>query len=160
MDKFASILSISCVFIIWLGIMLILVRSLVLGIRSKSWPNAYGRIIQSQISKVKRSQTGSLIDHYQVVIQYEYVIDDISYKSQTLSIPDQTLQILNRGSRSKRVAKRLQSKYPINRNVKVYYNPRNPKQAILEPVIADTNFILIFVSFLVIGGMFVAAMLI
>ena len=139
--------------------MLFLVRSLILGIRSKSWPNVYGEITQSQISKVKRSQTGSILDHYRALIQYEYIIDDISYKSQALSVPDQTLQILNRGLRSKRVAKQLQAKYPVNRGVKVYYNPRNPKQAILEPVIADTNFILIFVSFLVIGGMFVAAML-
>ena len=140
--------------------MFLLIRSLILGVRSKSWPNVSGKITKLQVSKVRRSRTGVLIDHYRVVIQYEYVVDEILYKSQALSIPDQIWQILNRGLRSKRVAKQLQTKYPINQSVKVYYNPRNPKQAILEPVIADTNFILIFVSFLVIGGMFVAAMLI
>ena len=160
MNEFAPILSISCLFVIWLGIMFLLIRSLVLGIRSKSWPNVFGKITQSQISKVKRSQTGSILDQYRVVIQYKYVINDIAYKSQVLSVPDQTWQTLNRGLRSKRVAKHLQSRYPVNQNVKVYYNPRNPKQAILEPMIANMNFILIFVSFLVIGGMFVAAMLI
>jgi hypothetical protein len=140
--------------------MLLLIRSLVLGWRSKSWPSVNGNIIQSQISKVKRSQTGSLIDQYRIVIEYEYVIDDIPFKSQILSIPDQAWTILNRGLRSKRAVKQLQKKYPKDQIVTVFYNPRNPGQFVLEPVIADTNFILIFVSFLVIGGMFVAAMLI
>ena len=160
MNEFAPILSVSCLFVIWLSIMLLLVRGLILGIKSKSWPNVFGRITQSQVSKVKRSQTGSILDHYRVVIQYEYVIDDMAYKSQTLSVPDQTWQTLNRGLRSKQVAKQLQSKYPVNQSVKVYFNPRNPRQAILEPMIANMNFILIFVSYLVMGGMFVAAILI
>ncbi|MEJ2749329.1 MAG: DUF3592 domain-containing protein, partial [Anaerolineae bacterium] len=102
----------------------------------------------------------SVIKHYRVVIQYEYVIVDIPYKTQALSVPDQTCQILNRGLRSKRVAKQLQAKYPINQSVKVYYNPENPKQAILEPAIADMNLILIFITFLVLGGMFAVPMLI
>lgn len=149
----------SCVSLLWSGIMLFLARIFLLGLKGKSWPNTYGKITQSQITKVKRSETGSVFSHYRTVIQYEYIVDDVSYKSQTLSFPDQAWQILNRGLRSRQSAKKLQTKYPINQSIEVYYNPKNPKQSILEPTIADKNLILTLIIILVMG-LFFAAMLI
>ncbi len=83
-------------------------------------------------------------------------IDGVSYQSQTLSFPDQAWRILNKGLRSKQAAKQLQTKYPINQSVEVYYNPRNPKQSTLEPMIFDRNFILILITYLVMSVFFIA----
>ncbi|MEM7115806.1 MAG: DUF3592 domain-containing protein [Chloroflexota bacterium] len=159
MNKLAPVLLMSCVFLLWLGIMLSLARIVLLGLKSKSWPNTYGKITQSQIIKAKRSETGSFLTHYRTVIQYEYIVGDVSYKSQTLSFPDQAWQILNRGLRSLRVAKTLQTKYPMNQSIEVYYNPKNPRQSVLEPIIADKNFILLLIIFLVMGMLFAAILI-
>lgn len=156
MDNLIPIISMSCVLVLWSGIMLILIRTLSLGLRSKSWPKVYGKILQSEITKVKRSETGSILSKYRVVIQYEYTVNDISYKSQTLSYPDQAWQILNRGLRSQQSAKQLQTKYPISQSVEVHYNPKNPRQSVLEPVIFDMNLILMLMTLLVMGVFFAA----
>ncbi len=103
---------------------------------------------------MERSETGSLRTHYRVVIEYEYIVDSVSYKSQIMSFPDLAWRILNRGWRSKQSVKQIQTKYPINQSVQVYYNPKKPRQSVLKPGIFDINFILMLIIALVVGTFF------
>ena len=90
---------------------------------SKSWPAVPGTITRSEVDVWQRdSQT-----HYQPDIAYSYTINGEKYTSSKITIGDPPLD--NNVTR----AKRLQSEYPVGKEVSVYYDPELPESSALKP---------------------------
>ena len=93
--------------------------------RSYSWPQVTGRIISSVAqSKLMRGRSGDYISHWPDV-RYEYVVGDRRFVSDRI-------MFTHRGF-SKTNTQRLVDTYPVNKVVAVYFDPRNPGSAVLEP---------------------------
>lgn len=91
---------------------------------SESWPTTSGIITHSEIQQSESDGTTM----YSSEINYDFTIDDKSYSGDRIT--------LSSGSSStssiREVKKELQA-YPIGANVKVYYDPVLPNNAVLKP---------------------------
>jgi Protein of unknown function (DUF3592) len=93
--------------------------------RSYNWPHVTGTIISSAAhSKVMRGRHGEFIAHWPDV-QYEYVVGDRHFVSDRI-------MFTHRGF-SKSETQRLVDTYPVNKIIAVYFDPRNPDSAVLQP---------------------------
>ncbi len=93
-----------------------------------NWPQTEGRIQASFLYEHKRETAAGLIRSYTPVVCYEYGVDGQTYSSTRRDfLPYDT----------KTFARRLDAEavvvtYAKDKVVPVYYNPHNPKQAVLE----------------------------
>ncbi len=93
---------------------------------AKSWPTAQGRIIQSRVSEARTSTGNIRIARLCLELDYLYLVGETAYEGHRL----------NAGWRcfaSDERIRQLLEKYPSGKAVRVYYNPDNPKQSMLEP---------------------------
>ncbi len=105
---------------------------------SKSWPTVPGIVSRSEVSVWKKdSQT-----HYQPDIAYSYTIDGKKYSSSKITVGEPPLD--NNVSK----AKSVQAKYPVGKEVKVWYDPELPESAALEPGIKTGDIMLASISIL------------
>ncbi len=112
------------------------ITNLINGIKSKKWPCADGIIIRSEIKDVLSVDT--MI--YKYFIEYEFYVNDEKFTGDKISFePD--------GIKTKEFLK----KYTTTTQVKVYYNPGNPKQAVLLPGLFRSLNILLFFFILIIA---------
>ena len=110
------------------------------GIASTSWPAADGRVVYSH------ARTGSA---YETMLWYEYFIDQRRYLASNYR---------NGGNASpfRSVAENAAKRYPEGRAVKVYYNPANPAEALLEPGVWWGNFVAPIVGAILLGAAWLA----
>jgi Protein of unknown function (DUF3592) len=93
--------------------------------RSYNWPHVTGRIISSVArSKLMRGRHGEFIARWPDV-QYEYVVGDSRFVSDRIMFS-------HRGF-SKSETQRLVDAYPVNKIIVVYFDPKNPDSAVLQP---------------------------
>ena len=85
---------------------------------SGSWPAVEGEVVLSQIRE--EINYGTLSRKKSPEIRYEYTVDGNRYSSRTIKFGVQP-------------SHEIVSRYPENHKIKVYYNPDNPKQAVLIP---------------------------
>ncbi len=142
---------------------------LVGNLRARNWPIAAGAITLSEI--------GTLGQKYDTVyfakIRYAYEVDQKSYEGKRISFGqaysdsssgDWTDTLGNRifgyiiggktplyGDNDRTFAVELIKKYPVGSNVQVYYNPRAPSQAVLEPTVEWCTTRSLFRAFLMIA---------
>lgn len=84
--------------------------------RTMTWPHVPGKVIESSVVGDKNFDGGD----EKARVLYEYVVNGIPLRSKTVGAG-----VL---SSPASVVKR----YPIGKEVQVYYDPRNPKSALLE----------------------------
>ena len=95
------------------------------GARSYNWPHVTGRIISSVAqSKLMKGRHGEYIVHWPDV-RYGYVVGDRRFVSDRI-------MFTHRGF-SKSETQRLVDVYPVDKIIAVYFDPRNPDSAVLEP---------------------------
>lgn len=99
------------------------IRNVMLSKASKKWPKVTGIITHTQ-----ESQLGSKFK-----LGYEYTLRDHTFKSRRVFYSNTTTY-------SKKLAIEFDQKYSKYQIVNVFYNPKNPKQAVLEPGRADGAF--------------------
>lgn len=90
------------------------VRNFLLANASKQWPKVSGTILKAPEFSRKYS------------LQYEYTVEKMLYKSNNICFTNSNRPINQR-------ANEFEEKYALNKQVAVYYNPDNPKKAVLEP---------------------------
>ena len=95
------------------------------GWKARKWPTAKGRIV---ISKVEEWRTPGRIRIARLCLKMDYLY----------MVGDEILEgtRLDSGWRCFASAdhmKEIQERYPVGKEVKVYYNPQNPKRCMLEP---------------------------
>jgi len=110
------------------GGILLLILGLVLSdipmmITSQGWPFTQGRIISRTLLGQKFEEyDGDYYFNIDGYIHYQYQVDGTTYTSRAVNA-------LNTPNYPYEIAVR----YPEGKPVDVYYNPRNPSQAVLEP---------------------------
>jgi hypothetical protein len=89
---------------------------------SEKWPSVDGVITQSSLETMGfgRKQT------FKAKIEYQYQVNGRGYRASRVKFVDTT------GS-SESAAQSVASKYPVNSAQKVYYNPDDPSNSVLEP---------------------------
>ncbi len=90
------------------------VLNLYLTITSKQWPKVSGII----------NEFSSITGRFSM--RYEYTVNRACYKSSKICFTNSYVPMNNRSGE-------FEKKYALNRIVDVFYNPLNPKQAVLEP---------------------------
>ncbi len=90
-------------------------------IRVYLWRKTEGEIIQSE---VKKNEKIVAYDYYYPVIKYRYKVKNKEFISDRLFLTDLASDY--------QTIKKLVNKYPIGKKVKVFYNPFNPKEAVLK----------------------------
>ena len=116
--------------------------------QSLSWPSTEGEIAHSAVLyKTETAATTSNAGTYKADISYRYKVNGANYSSSSISILDFS-STLGR-------AQRIVESYPDKSTVRVYYNPADFSDAVLEPGGAGGINLLY-----AIGGIFAAAGLI
>jgi hypothetical protein len=90
--------------------------------QTEAWPHVPGCIVKSAIQREQASswvEDSGEIETY--LVRYAYVVDGASLESDTVSI------------QGRHKPAEITQKYPIRATVEVFYNPNNPKHAVLEP---------------------------
>jgi hypothetical protein len=112
------------------------------GIFSVGWPDAEGEIVYSH------ARSGRT---YETLLWYEYHIDGQRYLASNYR---------NGGNVSPfhSVAEAAAKRYPVGRKVRVYYNPRNRSEALLEPGVWWGNLVAPAIALLLFGAAWIAKM--
>jgi hypothetical protein len=141
-----------------LAFLFIGVVSLILGIlavsrgrSSRSWPTVDGAIVAStlEVSSRRNPQRGTHRDLYSARVEYAYEVEGRPYSGRTVryGVPATT---------DRAAAQQTLGRYSAGAPVQVYYDPRDPSRAVLEPGVARSSYgpIWIALPFLIVGGTF------
>lgn len=90
---------------------------------SRRWPSVDGVIASSTLEKVKGEDEDAF---RRPNIGYSFSVDGESYYSAHLAFP-------SGGSERLKKANKIVEKYPVGKAVRVFYNPANPWESVLEP---------------------------
>ena len=102
---------------------------------SLAWPSTQGKIVRSYLKEVEHTSYDekksvffqhSSYTEFEVVIKYEYKVDDRFYTGTRIRVTNDTY------SRESEAAKILDG-YKEGKDVNVFYNPLNPKNSVLTP---------------------------
>ncbi len=92
---------------------------------SKSWPTTQGIITRSEVRQQKQPSGGGS-SSFIAEVSYEYKVDSLSYRNDRISRMDF-------GTSNRSSVREKKKKYPLGKEVVVFYNPANPLDALLEP---------------------------
>lgn len=110
---------------------------------ARSWARTTGRIVSSTVSRPalvgKGDETRATVE-----VRYQYHVGDKDYEGDRIRFG-------GRSGTSAVIADRIAAKYPPGAVVDVYYNPKSPSRAVLEPgdkgnVTALIAFLIVFVA--------------
>ncbi|MGC4117488.1 MAG: DUF3592 domain-containing protein [Myxococcales bacterium] len=91
--------------------------------RSVKWPSVPGRIVESRIQEVSFRRVAS----YKPIIRFTFAVDGIEHVGNHVDF-----HLAERAS-TKDLLAPLLAKYPVGKDVKVFYDPGEPAFALLEP---------------------------
>jgi Protein of unknown function (DUF3592) len=111
--------------------------------QSKTWPTTMGAVIKSEIVSEKDSEHGTM---YRPEVVYVYSVDNREYTSNEITFGSSMVST----SRRKSVAKATY-KYPVGKQVNVYYNPDEPYESVLETDVTFATKLLLWIGYLLIG---------
>ena len=115
-----------------LAVFVLFSQAWVMGFASLSWKKAFGTVIVSDIHSCRRKYQPP---DYVAEIIYQYAVDGVSYSSKNISFTNEN-DTLSTGCGHGR---ELAGQYPKGKNLVVYYDPADPKNAVLLP--GGTNFL-------------------
>ena len=100
--------------------------------RSKAWPIAAGRVTASDVkveTRTERDDNGGTrtVQMYGARVGYSYSVAGVAYEGHLVDWIDGVETSLEAPAR------KVVEKYPVGQLVNVYYDPVDPKMAILEP---------------------------
>jgi len=104
-------------------------------LKTKFWPTTTGKVISSKLNEKKKlTKNAATITVYSANIEYAYHVDGKEYSSKKIKWVDHNSN--NAGYHQKIVAM-----YAKDREIPVFYNPKKPSVALLEPGFSAGNFI-------------------
>jgi hypothetical protein len=113
----------SLVFGVLLVVMGVLLSDVPRMIISQGWPSTTGTITSHRFLGQKFEEyDGDFYTKVDVYIHYQYSVNGVKYISQTINAINSLFYPADYADR-----------YPVDSEVIVYYNPRNPYDAVLEP---------------------------
>ncbi|MFX0211429.1 MAG: DUF3592 domain-containing protein [Candidatus Hodarchaeota archaeon] len=108
------------------------IKCLRLGLGSKNWPKVEGEIVSSSIVEDDEG--------FKPEISFTFNVYGVDYTGSAYN-PNELVarSIVGKISAEKKIAE-----YPVGKTVEIYYNPDDPRKAVLEPGISkDTFFFLL-----------------
>ena len=118
------------------------------GAESEAWPSTNGIVTQSRVEDLYRSNDRRL---YRPAVEYRYQVGDLEYLSSRIRLGNTESYDKNG------IARKLVENYYFGKEVIVFYDPRDPKLAILEPGIQWTTYLgFIGGPILIVVGVFLA----
>jgi len=113
------------------GTLLILIGFLVSDlpkmISTLGWPTTSGTIISRQIQSIRLQEyDGDFYEEIHISIRYEYAVDETRYESWSIDARDLAYY-----------PPEIAEKYPVDKKVIVYYNPKEPIESVLEPGVVN-----------------------
>ena len=121
-------------------------------VASQNWPSVEGQIESSRVrrSTSSREGTGATSSSYRPEIKYTYSVMGNNYEGHRIGfgVPVGSFES---------AAKQVVARYPHGATRTVYYNPRNPAQAVLERKVVNngTALIVMIVCLLIGVGSFI-----
>lgn len=105
---------------------------------SAAWPSVMGKVLEAYVtSHTEIDSEGESVEVYAPRVVYEYAVNGVSYRGDRLAVgPVAT-------SRNRRSAEQEVARYPEGGEVRVFYNPQNPAEAVLQPRLQAGNAMLI-----------------
>lgn len=91
--------------------------------RSQKWPTTEGVVTASKVAEMPRIR---YVPPYQARVSYRYSVGKRRYISTALNFD-------GGGYFSRSEAQRVVDRYPVGKQITVYYNPGDPTVAVLEP---------------------------
>jgi hypothetical protein len=113
-------------FVVGLVILALSTIATLKSISSKEWLTTGGKIIHSTIYNYR--ETNEANSTYRPDIAFEYGVDGEKFISDRLYYG---VKIMSSGNWAK--SRKLIEKYPVDKEIIVFYNPNNPKEAVIEP---------------------------
>lgn len=98
-------------------------QNLIRSKQSKDWPTVSGIVKQSDV-EYQSSSDGPGTHHANV--QYDFIINGITYSGDDVAYGDF-------GSSDSSHARKIVNRYPVGKEVKIYYLPEDPYECVLEP---------------------------
>ncbi|NJN80338.1 MAG: DUF3592 domain-containing protein [Anaerolineales bacterium] len=92
---------------------------------AQNWLSTTGTILMSSVQSRRSSSSGGYSDY--PVIVYQYQVNGQSYQSQRLKAGEQFFNVNVSWQAQETI-----NKYPIGKEVTVYYDPNNPAESALE----------------------------
>ncbi|KAA3656659.1 MAG: DUF3592 domain-containing protein [Chloroflexi bacterium] len=117
------------------------------------WRSTDGKVVHAKIVK-KKIRRDRFRYFYQTQLEYDYFVDDVLYHGHRFSFVER-INFGRNPAYSKDNAEFILRFYPVNSEVSVLYNPRNPSQAVIEKTVVDRNTILLFLVYLVMTMMLI-----
>jgi hypothetical protein len=102
--------------------------------RAVAWPTVQGVVVWSQVEEV--SNEG--ISYFPRIV-YTYEVQGSQYRGRALNPAAEAA-----GGGDKNWAQQIVNRYPLKSAVKVYYNPADPNDAILEPGVQRRAYMPVF----------------
>lgn len=118
------------------------------GLCTKRWPATFGRVLRSGIDTEVRDAPSdrrhTWILHGAAVV-YEYEVAGEKHTANAVHSGNASV--------SPRHAQRIANRYPVGSDIQVYYNPADPKKALLEPGVPPGlwKLFVVFGPFLAVG---------
>jgi hypothetical protein len=113
---------------------------------SKSWPSVKGTVTESRVAIRQTESDGKMINMYYPKVVYHYFVNDTSFTNNKISFGEY-------GTDKRKHANKVIGKYPVNSEVTVYYNPKNPQEAVLERKAGFGNYLTLGVGLaFILGG--------
>jgi len=131
-----------------LGIFLILrsKRDKAKAAQSLNWPSAVGKVLESRmIESTSTDSDGDSSTTYRPHVQYEYEVMGTSYTGDKIKVG-----MVVSTSAVKKVQETL-ARYPVGSAVKVYYDPNNPADSVLEQKASSNLTLILGIIFLGVG---------
>ncbi len=129
-----------------------LIYLLVLGLRSKSWSERMAMVTYNSLAVKKAGYWESRLQLGGDLIKYSYNVDRVDYEGTKITCADIVIKLMV-------ATDDVLANYPEQEMLAVYYNPKNPSQAVLQPGITKWNLlplvtlsIFLFVGLLLVNG--------
>ena len=107
---------------------------------SQNWPWVMGEVLSARVREtVDTTGSGRTISRHFPEVTYEYRVGGRTYRGKRIRFggPLHT---------DRETAEAWLQSYPVGGQVRVYYNPKRPQEAVLQPSSSPTAWILIFVG--------------
>ncbi|PWH16906.1 MAG: hypothetical protein DDG59_08690 [Anaerolineae bacterium] len=106
---------------------------------SQNWPTVAAQIVLSEVRESSSlDEEGDIRRSYFPHVEYTYQVGEMTYRGDKLTFG------AKRGYASPKKAQEQIARYPVGAQVRAYYNPENPQEAVLEQRAVGSNFMLIF----------------
>ncbi|RCK72143.1 MAG: hypothetical protein ANABAC_2124 [Anaerolineae bacterium] len=106
---------------------------------SQNWPSVPAQINLAEVrERSSLDDEGDVRRTYYAHVEYSYQVGGVTYQGDKIAFGAR-----KEYSSPKKPREEI-ARYPVGAQVRVYYNPENPKEAVLEHHVVGGNFMLIF----------------